>query len=102
MAAGDVIIQADGAYVDVGDGRLLRLTGAPRVTTNSGAVVRWPARNTTIVAPIDHGQTFNMRDAVMMAIAIMRSGVTFAELQAIAPGVAAVLQGQGVTEGAVD
>ncbi len=102
MSAGDVIVQADGAYVDVGDGRLLRLTGCARVTTNSGCVVRWPARNTTVVAPIDPFLHCNMRDAVLMAIAIMRGGITFAQLSSIAPGVATILQNQGVTEGAVD
>lgn len=102
MAAGDVVLQADGAYADVGDGRLLKLNAIATQTPNGGLVCRFPPRTTTIVAPRDNRLAFNMRDLIMTALAITHGGLTYAELQLVAPGVATILQNQGVLEGTSD
>jgi hypothetical protein len=101
MAVGDVLLQADGAYVDAG-GHLVKLNGIPRQTANNGLVVRWAPGNTTIVAARVNAACFDMRSVALMAIAIARGGLTYAELSAVAPGVATFLQGQNVVEGAQD
>ena len=102
MAAGDVVLQADGAYVDAGDGRLVRINGIFSATPNNGAVIRVPPRNTTILSVRDNRRSFDMSDVVMMAIAISHGGLTYAELSAVRPAVATFLQNQGVVEGTSD
>lgn len=102
MSAGDVVLQADGAYADLGDGRLLRLNAIATQTPNNGLVCRFPPRVTTILAPRDNRRAFDMSDVLMTAIAITHGGLTYAELSLVRPGVATFLQNQGVLEGTPD
>ena len=100
-----VIVRADGAYLVEGS-REVFLGGIARVTASGAVVVRYPARDVTVVEPIVHGRHIDMSDLVLCIVAVVLGGLTVAEIQAVRPAVAAAAQtyltNNGLSPGAVD
>jgi hypothetical protein len=87
----NVIVRADGAYVVV-NGQEVYLDGVTRVTNGGGVVVRFPARDVTVVEPMTVGRHLDCSDFQKCLFAVMYCGVTLAQIAAIRPAMAAAVQ----------
>jgi hypothetical protein len=102
-----VNVHADGAYlVDPASGREIPITGAIVVANADGSLTLRlaPADNTVVVA-VDPNQAYDMTNFARLVIAVVRGGLTIAQIQAVRPGVATLVQtyltNNGLTPGAV-
>lgn len=86
------IVQDDGVYVDIGGHEIQLLDCVPRVNADGMLTIRIPARSVTVRAPIDPNRTFDMTDFARLVIAVVRGGLTIAQIAAVRPGVAVAVQ----------
>lgn len=102
--AARIAIQADGAYVVDDDGREIKLPGGAVVNPNGSVTIRVSDDDVDVRAPIEVFRCYDMngntaRKLRILAALVTRGYLTLEQIAAVRPGVAAVLQSQGVTNG---
>jgi hypothetical protein len=99
-------VRADGVYLVLGTGQEIFLGGNARVTSSGAVVVRFPARDVTVITPIDAGHHVDCSDLQIAILAVVRGGVPLATISATRPAVATAVQtfmtNNGLTAGAID
>lgn len=96
-----IVVQDDGAYLVAPDGREMPLDGAiVLINANGGITLRFPPSDVTVRAQPVHARMYDFRGQVLrLALAVARGGLTIAEISAVAPGMAAVVNNLLTTNG---
>ena len=90
-----VYVQEDGVYVDFGHGCEEKLDPCAALVNADGSVtVRFRAADVVVRAPMDHFRAIPMGAAFieLLKIAVVRGGLTLAEIAQVRPAVAAAIQ----------
>jgi len=98
----NVYVQDDGVYIDFGDGRENKLDPCVALVNADGSLtVRFRSSDVTVRQPIDHFRAIPMGAAYveLLKLAVLRGGLTVAEINQVRPAVAAVIQNWLTTNG---
>ena len=86
-------VREDGPYVVIPGGREVLITEAvPFIAADGSLVIRIPARDVNVIAPIVPELHYDMTDVVRLVIAVVRGGLTIAQISAVRPNVATAVQ----------
>lgn len=95
----NVYIQDDGVYVDTGHGSELRLDGSVLVNADGSVTVRFKPGDVTSRLALDHLRSIDMRDLALLKLAVVRGGLTVAEINQVRPALATAIQNYLNTNG---